>query len=162
MRKSLRAARPALGSLLFFLITPGQLAFLAGCGGHSSTPVAPSASPAPVSSPAPGPVPEPAAAGATITGTVASVSSSPAGVIVGVAGTSVSAVSDAAGNFALNNVPPTEVVLTFTAPGVSASATVGVVAVNDVVQVTVMVSGTVATVDSQQRTAPDSVVDAAG
>ena len=162
MCKSLRAVRPALGSFLLFLITASQLAFLAGCGGHSGTPVAPSASPASASSPAPAPASEPAAAGATITGTVASGSTSPAGVVVGVAGTSASSVSDAAGNFVLHNVPPADVVLTFAAPGVSASAPVGVVAVNDVVQVNVTVSGTAATIVSQQLTALDSVVDAAG
>src|SRR6266851_9491831 len=74
MRKSLRAVRPGLGAVLLFLITWSQLALVAGCGGHPSTPLAPSASPAPASSPAPGPP----AAGATITGTVASGSSSPA------------------------------------------------------------------------------------
>jgi hypothetical protein len=162
MRTSLRALRPALGSALILLVTWGQLAMLAGCGGHSSTPITPSASPAPASSPAPAPAPEPAPAGATITGTVASASSSPAGVTVGVAGTSASSVSDAGGNFALSNVPPADVVLTFSAAGVSASAAVGAVAVNDVVQVNVTVSGTVATIESQQRTASDSVVDAAG
>jgi hypothetical protein len=41
MRTSLRALRPGLGSVLIVLITWGQLVLLAGCGGHSSTPLAP-------------------------------------------------------------------------------------------------------------------------
>jgi hypothetical protein len=75
MRKSLRAVRPGLGAVLLFLITWSQLALVAGCGGHSGTPLSPSASPAPASSPAPATAP--AAPGATITATVASGGSSP-------------------------------------------------------------------------------------
>ena len=69
---------------------------------------------------------------------------------------------DAGGNFALNNVTPADVVLTFSAPGVSASAPVGVVAMNEVVQVSVTVSATQATIESQQRTTPDNAVNAEG
>src|SRR5215471_5173476 len=131
-----------------------------GCGGHSTSPTAPSstAPSSPSSSPAPGPTPGPQ--GATIMGTVAT--AAPAGMVVAVEGTAASAVADAAGRFNLSNVPPADVVLTFTAPGVSASTPVGTVAAADVVEVAVTVSGSVATIDAEQRTAADSSVVASG
>src|SRR5260221_178995 len=162
MRQSLRAVCPGFGSVLGVALLGSQLALVTGCGGHSATPPAPSGTSAPAASPAPAPGPAPSAAGATISGTVASTSSSPAGLIVGVEGTGASSIADAGGNFALNNVPPADVVLTFSAPGVSASAPVGAVAMNEVVQVSVTVNATVATIDSQQRTAPDNAVEAYG
>jgi hypothetical protein len=84
------------------------------------------------------------------------------GVVVGVAGTSLTSTSDGGGNFTLNNVQPADVTLTFSAAGVNASAPVGSVAVSDSLHVDVTISGSVATVDAQQKTAPDSSVTGDG
>src|SRR5258708_4798011 len=84
------------------------------------------------------------------------------GVAVAVAGPSLWSASDAGGNFTLNNVPPADVLLTFSAPGVSASVPVGAVAVNDVVHLSVTVSAGTATIDAQQKTAADNAVEAMG
>jgi hypothetical protein len=102
------------------------------------------------------------AQGATIAGTIGGASSAMAGVVVGVAGTSLSSTSDGAGNFTIVNVPPADVTLTFSGPGVNATAPVGSVAANDSLHVDVTVSGSVATVEAQQKTAPDSSVTADG
>src|SRR5439155_26817659 len=130
--------------LLVFALMTASVA----CGSHGSL-TAPSASSATTT-----PAPTPASAGATIVGTVSSVSSparvgshsfGTSGVAVTVAGTSVSCVVDAAGSFALTNVPAIEVVLNFSGPGIDASLPLGAVADNDHVQIGVTLSGTTAT-----------------
>lgn len=139
---------------------------LTACTSHSSSsPTAPSAAVLP-----PVAAPAPVAAGATITGTV-STGISAAGrlrtlavptMTVAVRGTSVSAPVGADGAFTLVGVPAIDVVLTFSGPGIDATLTLGAVATDDKVQVTITVSGNTATLESQQRTGSDSTVKLEG
>jgi uncharacterized protein DUF5666 len=132
------------------------------CTTRSSSPTAPTASPLPATAP-----PAPASSGATISGTVSTAASGASrwrtrdasgGMTVTVAGTSISAPVGGDGAFTLTGVPPIEVVLTFSGAGVNATLPLGSVASDDHVQISVTVSGTTATLDSQQRTASDNTV----
>jgi len=83
-------------------------------------------------------------------------------VTVTVAGTSVSCAVDAGGNFTLSSVPPIEVVLNFSGPGIDASLPLGAVADNDHLRIGVTLSGTTATLDAQQRTGSNHAAEAEG
>src|SRR6266550_9631039 len=148
--------------LLIFSVVTASLA----CGSHGSV-----TAPSGASSATTMPAPTPASAGATTAGIV-SVLSGPAlagwhsfgasGVTVTVAGTSVSCVVDPGGSFTLNNVPPIEVVLYFSGPGIDASLRLGAVADNDHVQIGVTLSGGTATLDTQQRTGSNHAAEVEG
>src|SRR5580765_6139863 len=102
--------------------------------------------------------------GAAISGTVASSSGSagtagmagpgvgpavvPPGLTVAVTGAGASAIVDAAGRFSLLNVPPGNVELRFTAPGVLAVATLTEVQSGDTIDVTVTLTSTTAEIES--------------
>src|SRR4029077_13710568 len=129
--------------LVFALLTVS-----AACGSHGS-PAAPSGASSATTTLAP----TPGSGRATTTGTVSGVSSpalaglhgfATSGVTVTVSGTRVSCVVVPGGTFTLNNVPPIEVVLNFSGPGVDASLRLGAVADNDTVQISVTLSGTTA------------------
>lgn len=134
-------------------------ALTAACGGKES-PTAPSGSTGGSNGPgAPAPTPT---ASATITGSVqgstaasslvsASAGAALTGVTVTVVGTSLSSSVDAAGRFALTNVPPGEVRLQLTGAGTNATVTLGGVEAAQTVDVVVMVSGTSASIDSEVR-----------
>lgn len=150
MRQLLRAVG-LLGALFFMILE-------AACGGHSASPTAPSSQSVVSAVPAPSPV----SAGATISGTVANQSGPATSMVVGVQGTNVSAPADGTGTFTLANVPASDVTLTFTSAGVQAMASIGTVAANDKLQVAVTVTGSAATVDSQEHTTANNTVDATG
>ena len=148
--------------LLVFALLPASVA----CGSHGSL-TAPSGASSATTTPAP----TPASGGATIAGTVSGVSSQAlaswhsfgvSGVTVTVAGTSVSCVIDPGGSFTLTNVPPIEVVLNFSGPGIDASLPLGAVSDNDHVQIGVTLSGTTATLDTQQRTGSNHAAEVEG
>ena len=121
-----------------------------GCGGSSSTPTEPASTPSGGG----------AANGATVSGTVRSgsasgmTSASPAssmpGLIVTVAGTSVSSGLDAAGRFNLVNVPAGDVQLQFSGPATAAVA-VSQVQPRETIDLVVSVSTSSAVVESQFR-----------
>jgi predicted small lipoprotein YifL len=148
------------------LLILAPLAALAACGSHGSL-TAPSSATSATTTPAP----TPAGAGATIVGTISGASGpartgshgfSTSGVTVTVAGTSVSCAVDQGGNFLLTNVPPIQVVLDFSGPGIDASLPLGAVADNDRVQIGVTLNGTTATLDTQQRTGSNKTAEAEG
>jgi hypothetical protein len=100
------------------------------------------------------------ATSATITGTVQGASNATlamssgaaiAGVTVSVVGTSISSVADAAGRFALNNVPPGSVQLQLTGSGANAMVTLSPVVAQQTIDVVLAVSGSSATVESEVR-----------
>jgi hypothetical protein len=145
--------RPALN----LFVALALLAVSAACGGHAS-PTAPS-TPFPVIEAS---APTPVVAGATIVGTVSGLSGATSGlraltfsnVTVTAAGTNASAVVDSSGRFTLTNVPPGEIVLRFSGPGIDAALPLGPVGDNDHLQIGVVITATTATLDSQVSTAP--------
>jgi hypothetical protein len=146
-----------------FLLILAPLTVSLACGSHGS-PTAPSSAPSATTTPTSG-------AGATIAGTVSAVSTaakvgwrafSMSGVTVTVTGTSVSASIDSTGSFTLTRVPPGQVVLHFSGPGIDASLPLDPVVDNDHVQIGVTVSGTTAMLDAQQRTGSDQAAEAEG
>jgi Domain of unknown function (DUF5666) len=148
--------------LLIFALLPASVA----CGSHGSVTAPSSASSATTT-----PAPTPASGGATIAGTVSGVSSQAlagfhsfgaSGVTITVAGTSVFCVIDPGGSFTLTNVPPIEVVLNFSGPGIDASLRLGAVSDNDHVQIGVTLSGTTATLDTEQRTGSNHAAEVEG
>src|ERR1700704_5824104 len=148
------------------LLVSALLTVSVACGSHGS-PTAPSGASSATTTLAPTPV----SGGATITGTVSGVSSpalagwhsfATSGVTVTVSGTSVSSVVDPGGSFTLTNVPPIEVVLNFSGPGIDASLPLGAVADNDYVQIGVTLRGTNAKRDAQQRTGSNHGVEVDG
>ena len=149
--------------LLFFALLTGAVA----CGAHGS-PTAPSSASSEIATAAPAAA---ASAGATIVGTMSGASSAAAagwrasnmaGVIVTVAGTTVSGAVDSSGTFTLTNVPPSEVVLNFSGPGINASLPLGAIAENDRVQISVTVSGTSAKLDTPIAVTFSGTVEGAG
>jgi len=134
---------------------------------HSASPTAPSAA---------APTTVAASSGTTILGTISGVTSSSrsavrksavaasaaSGVTVTIAGTSISTTADANGSFTLTGVPPIEVVLTFSGPGVDATLPIGAVGSSDYVQINVTVTGSTATLNTQQTTSPDSTASVEG
>jgi hypothetical protein len=145
------------------LLILATLTASAACGGHAS-PASPSSAPPTTTTPVSG-------AGATIVGTVSSTSSAArigwrafntSGVAVTVAGTNVSAPVDSTGSFTLTGVPPGQVVLHFSGPGIDASLPLDAVADNDHVQIGVTLSGTTVMLDTQQRTGSDHAAEAEG
>lgn len=66
------------------------------------------------------------------------------------------------GSFTLKGVPPSDVVLRFTGPGIDAELSLGLVAESDRLDLGVRVSGTTATLDHQLRTGSDNMTDADG
>ena len=148
--------------LLVIALLPAWVA----CGSHGS-PTAPSGASSPTATVAP----TPASGGATIVGTVSGVSSparsgwhilNTSGVTITVGGTSISSAVDAGGSFTLTNVPAIDVVLNFSGPGIDASLRLGAVADNDRVQIGVTLSGTTATLDTQQRTGSNQAAEVDG
>ena len=162
LRDNMRMTIENFKHLLIF----APLAASVACGSHGSL-TAPSGAPSATATPAP----TPASAGATIVGIVSGASSpartgsrgfSASGVTVTVAGTSVSCAIDSGGNFTLTSVPPIQVVLNFSGPGIDASLPLGAVEDNDHVQIGVTLSGTTATLDMQQRTGSNHAAEAEG
>ncbi|HEY2908478.1 MAG TPA: DUF5666 domain-containing protein [Vicinamibacterales bacterium] len=88
--------------------------------------------------------------------------SSAAGVTVTIAGTSISTTADASGSFTLTGVPPIQIVLTFSGPGVDATLPIGAVGSSDYVQINVTITGSTATLNTQQTTSPDSTASLEG
>jgi hypothetical protein len=126
---------------------------LAACGGSSPSTagVSPTAPTSP-STPA-------AVTGATITGTVQGLAGTSAAVgardviTVTVAGTTISATVDSQGTFVLNGVPAGTVTLTFS--GTSATVTLQNVGQSGRIKIVIVVSGSTATVETEQRVATD-------
>lgn len=127
--------------------------FAAACHGPNASPTAPgSTATPPVSAGAPG--------GATITGSVqagaasaltaARSGSAMTGLVVTVAGTSISSGLDAAGRFNLPGVPPGDVRLQFSGP-VSATLPVNEVKPSETISLVVNVTTTAVVVESQLR-----------
>lgn len=145
--------------------------FAVGCGSRSASPTAPSGEP-PASAQAP--VPSGASlAGATISGNIAGASPaalagvrtlgvSAVGVSVSITGTGVSATTDATGNFTLNDVPSSDVVLAFVGPGIDAVLPLGVVSDHDTVHIMVTLSGSTATLDAEHRVMANQAAEAEG
>jgi hypothetical protein len=75
----------------------------------------------------------------------------PVGMTVSVVGTNVTAQVNAAGRFALLNVPPGNADLRFNAPGVLASISLLDLQAGQTIELTVTVSDTIATVESDRR-----------
>jgi hypothetical protein len=121
------------------------------CGKHDGSPAAPSSS-APAAA---------ASGGATIAGQVTSGSagtssmaahtSAVTGLTVSVVGTSASAVVDASNRFVLQNVPDGDRQLKFTAPGIDAQVGVSAVQASETITLSVSLSGSSATIESQSR-----------
>ena len=119
----------------------------------SATPAAPSAPTTPT-----GPTPS---TGATIVGQVSGTSSGAAtgssavfrpqttGLTVTVSGTGMSTTVDGSGQFTLSNVPSGDVTLQFTGPGTNASVTISGVTSGQQLQISVSVSGSSASLDSE-------------
>jgi hypothetical protein len=131
---------------LGLLVCAGLLS--SACGGHGGSPTSPSTSTA-------------SASAATISGTVqgagasamlaASTGAALTGVTVTVVGTSISSGVDAAGRFALLNVPPGNVQLRISGGGVDATVSLTLVQAAQTIEVVVTVSGSTASVDSELR-----------
>ncbi len=148
-------------------VVVAAIAATIGCS-HSSSPLAPSTATASASIPA--------ASGTTILGTISSVTSasrsairmsqvgvsSTSGVIVTVSGTSISTTVDGTGSFTLTGVPPIQIVLTFSGPGVNATLPLGPVGTSDYVQINVTIAGSTATLNTQQTTSPNSAASLDG
>jgi hypothetical protein len=75
----------------------------------------------------------------------------PAGMTVSITGTNVTAQVNAAGRFALLNVPPGNAELRFNAPGILASISLIELQAGQTIELTVTVSDTSATVESDRR-----------
>jgi hypothetical protein len=140
-----KASRSLLAALMLVV---------AACGGSGQTPTAPApASGGPLAAP-PG--------GATIGGTVhsgaassltgASAGAAMPGLLVSVAGTSISSGLDAAGRFALAGVPPGDVQLQFSGP-VAATLPVTQVQPSETISMVLTVTSSSVAVDSQVRSA---------
>lgn len=106
---------------------------------------------------------------ATITGVVSGLSrraqrpsDAPARVEVTIVDTPISAGLEPDGSFTLKGVPPSDVVLRFTGPGIDAELSIGIVAASDRLDLGLRVSGTTATLDHQLRTGSDNMTDADG
>jgi len=137
-------------------------ASLAACGGSSpSTPGISPTAPTSPSTPA-------AVTGATITGTVQGlVGTSAAGragarevITVTVAGTTITATIDSQGTFVLNGVPAGTVTLTFS--GTSATVTLQNVGQSGKIKIVIVISGSTATVETEQRVATDGQAELEG
>lgn len=113
-----------------------------------------------------------AASGATISGRVnggsglariasSTSSSSAAGLTVTIAGTSISAPTDARGSFTLTGVPSGPVQLQFSGPGVNASVTITVNGAEQI-QLAVTISGNSARIESQHRSGPNNRAELVG
>jgi hypothetical protein len=76
--------------------------------------------------------------------------------------TPITAAIEPDGSFTLKGVPPSDVVLRFTGPGIDAELSVGIVAESDRLDLGVKISGTTATLDHQLRTGSDNMTDADG
>ena len=127
------------------LISFGLLVVTAACGGSGASPTEPGS-------------PSGAAGGASITGTVsgsstaltASGTDAIPGLVVTVAGTSISSGLDAAGRFTLDGVPPGDIQLQFSGP-ISATITLTGVQSSEKITLTIAVSGGTVTVQTQVR-----------
>lgn len=123
-------------------------ALVAACGGNSGAIPSP-AGPSSPSTPA-------AVTGATITGTVQGLASSASVgardvITVTVAGTTITATIDGQGTFVLKGVPAGTVTLTFS--GTSATVTLQNVGQSGQIKIVVVISGSTATVETDQRVA---------
>jgi hypothetical protein len=148
-------------------IVIGAIAATIACS-HSGSPTAPSTAAAPAT--------VAASTGTTILGTISGVTASSrsalrmssvaasaaSGVTVTVSGTSISTTADANGSFTLSGIPPIQVVLTFSGPGVDATLPLGAVGSSDYVQINVTVTGSTATLNTQQTSSPDSTASLEG
>jgi uncharacterized repeat protein (TIGR01451 family) len=118
--------------------------------GSSTPPTTPSAPSAPSSS---------GGAGATIAGTVqGAAASAPAGLTVAVAGTSLSAPVEAAGNFQISAVPAGNVQLQFKSASATATAPITNVGNGEWIQIQVQLTGSSATILSETRSASNEKV----
>ena len=145
------------------------LAATAACGGGTGASLTPTSPTSASSSP-------PIDSGAVITGRVSSTASAPVGVAatdrwstmattgitVTVVGTSVTTSADAAGQFTLTGVPPGNVQLKFSGPGVDATLTISGVTATDRIEINVTLSGNNARLDSDQRSTSNNGVDVQG
>jgi hypothetical protein len=95
------------------------------------------------------------AGGATIAGSVvangAGGGGNASGIVVSVAGTTLSATADGSGRFSLSGVPRGDAILQFTAPGVNASVGVASVETDETISVVVSLTGSTAVLESQRR-----------
>jgi hypothetical protein len=136
------------------------------CGGHqAAAPNAPSTAPS-VSAPGSG-----AIAGATISGTVVGMSASSASgrlrtlgvpLTVTVTGTTSSTPVDSSGHFTLQNVPAGHVDLHFVGNGIDAHLGLDDVVERAAITITVVVNGSNAELDNDQREDPDNTVEIEG
>ena len=94
--------------------------------------------------------------GATILGTVDAASAAPQGIHVSAMGTSVSALTDAAGRFTLSEVPAGKARLRFEAPGIDAQLEISGLRDGQVLSVSVRVSGTQAALMSGPAPIPEA------
>lgn len=147
------------------LAIAGAAVLAMACGGHQAAPNAPSAT---VSVAAPG---SGAVVGATIAGTVVGQSASsvsgrllPRGVplTVTVTGSTSSASVDSSGHFILQNVPAGHVDLHFMGNGVDAHLELNDVVERAAITITVVVNGSNAVLDDDQREDPDHTVEVEG
>lgn len=118
-----------------------------GCGGKSASPTSPSTagnsgSAAMITG---------SVQGATSALTAATAGPAITGVTVTVVGTNISSTVDAAGRFALMNVPPGTVQLQLTGGGANATVTIDTVQASQTIDVVVTVAGASASVDSEVR-----------
>ena len=118
-----------------------------GCGGKSASPTSPSTagnsgSAAMITG---------SVQGATSALTAATAGPAITGVTVTVVGTSISSTVDAAGRFALMNVPTGTVQLQLTGGGANATVTIDTVQASQTIDVVVTVAGASASVDSEVR-----------
>jgi hypothetical protein len=124
----------------------GLLVLAAACGGSGASPTGPGS-------------PSGDAGGASITGLVSGASSaltssgtqSIPGLIVTVAGTSITSGLDAAGKFTLTGVPAGDVLLQFSGP-ITATLTLTDVKTSEKITLSIAVSGSTITVEAQTRT----------
>ena len=150
-------------STKIFALSVGVVAsFILSTACTTSSPTTPGVASQPTAT-----APSPAVSGAMIAGTVSIGTSSASqwraraaatNITVGVKGTSLTALVGNDGVFTLTGVPAIDVVLTFAGPGVNAALSLGSVAPDDRVQITVTVIGDTATLDSQERKASDNSV----
>lgn len=132
------------------LVSSVFAAAVAACG---SNPAEPSSTGATVNGsivPAGGSASTSAIAGVT-TGAISAASTAPPGLLVSVAGTAISAPVDAAGHFALKNVPPGLADLRFSAPGISAALGLADLKAGQLVEIQVSLTSNSATVESDRR-----------
>jgi hypothetical protein len=138
------------GRLVNVVLAVTAIAVLGACSGRqTATPAAPSSTPAAVT---------PANAGsATIAGTLVGTSSTSgwstrgAAMTVSVTGTPVAATVDGGGRFMLQNVPAGRVDLHFTGNGTDAHLILDGVVSNQVLTITVRVSGSAASLENDNR-----------